>query len=87
MYRYSIINEDFKINYAGSLTAQYSTEKKNGISSRRSRDDMPILTKHGHIWNDINAFIHYFSLKKNAFSLKRNHFSLKKNAFSLKKID
>ena len=24
------------------------------------------------IWNAINAFIHYFSLKKNHFSLKRN---------------
>ena len=24
------------------------------------------------LWNAINAFIHYFSLKKNDFSLKRN---------------
>ena len=31
------------------------------------------------IWNAINAFIHYFSLKKNDFSLKKNDFSLKRN--------
>ena len=28
----------------------------------------------GNIWNAINAFIHYFSLKKNDFSLKKNDF-------------
>ena len=33
----------------------------------------------GCVWNAINAFIHYFSLKKNDFSLRRNDFSLKKN--------
>ena len=37
------------------------------------------------VWNAINAFIHYFSLKKNDFSLKKNDFSLKKNDFSLKR--
>ena len=37
------------------------------------------------VWNAINAFNHYFSLKKNVFSLKRNDFSLKKIHFSLKK--
>ena len=31
------------------------------------------------LWNAINAFIHYLSLKKNDFSLKKNDFSLKKN--------
>ena len=40
--------------------------------------------EHDFLWNAINAFIHYFSLKKNDFSLKRNHFSLKINHFSLK---
>ena len=39
------------------------------------------------VWNAINAFIRYFSLKKNEFSLKKNDFSFKKNGayFSLKK--
>ena len=37
------------------------------------------------LWNAINAFIHYFTLKKNDFSLKKNDFSLKKNDFSLKR--
>ena len=37
------------------------------------------------LWNAINAFIHYFSLKKNDFSLKKNDFYLKKNHFSLKR--
>ena len=41
-----------------------------------------------YLWNAINAFIHYFALKKNHFSLKKNDFSLKKSAyFSLKKND
>ena len=40
---------------------------------------------YANLWNAINAFIHYFSLKKNLFSLKKNHFSLKENDFSLKK--
>ena len=30
---------------------------------------------HPFVWNAINAFIHYFSLKKNDFSLKKNDFS------------
>ena len=37
------------------------------------------------LWNAINAFIHYFSLKKNDFSVKKNNFSLKRNNFSLRK--
>ena len=37
------------------------------------------------VLNAINAFIHYFSLKKNHFSLKKNHFSLKRIHFSLNK--
>ena len=47
----------------------------------------------GYVWNAINAFIHYFSLKKNYlfifffFKEKSIYFSLKKNDFSLKKID
>ena len=44
------------------------------------------LNKH-YLWNAIDAFIHYFSLKKNDFSLKKNDVSLKKNDFSLKKDD
>ena len=38
------------------------------------------------LWNAINAFIHYFPLKKNDFSFKRSDFSLKENDFSLKKM-
>ena len=39
------------------------------------------------LWSAINAFIHYFSVKKNRsiFSSKKNHFSLKKNPISSKK--
>ena len=46
-----------------------------------------------NLWNAINAFIHYFSLKKSFFfkekliyfSIKKNNYSLKKKHFSLKR--
>ena len=35
---------------------------------------VPHAQFHAGLWNDINAFIHYFSLEKNDFSLKKKWF-------------